>query len=186
MREELDKKLVEKYPEIFRNRHGDMRTTAMCWGFECGDGWYNIIDTLCGLLSSEYRYAKERYEDLIEWKNDKGHKPWSKDPITDEEIAAAKQKMEEERERLPVATQVKEKFGTLRFYVDKGDDRCYNLISFAESMSGRTCETCGKPGTWYPLGWNQTLCDEHADEAYGERASEYRNKTGEFADEQRF
>lgn len=183
MREELDKKLIEKYPEIFRNRYGDMQTTAMCWGFECGDGWYNIIDTLCGLLSSDYNYAKEHYNDLLRWKNDKGHKPWSKEPITDEEIAKAKQKMEEELERLPVATQVKEKFGGLRFYIDRGTDRHYNLISFAESMSYRICEECGKPGMNYPLGWYQTLCEEHAEKAYGERAANYRNKTGEFAEE---
>jgi hypothetical protein len=38
MREELDKKLVEKYPKIFAQRFDDMRTTAMCWGFDCDDG----------------------------------------------------------------------------------------------------------------------------------------------------
>ena len=184
MREELDKKLVEKYPEIFRDRYGDMRTTAMCWGFECGDGWYNIIDTLCDLLSSEYRYAKEHYDDLIEWKNATGIKPWSKKPITDEEIAEAKQKMEEEREKLPIAIQVKEKFGTLRFYVDESNDKCYNYITFAESMSAHICEECGNPGTWYGIGWHQTLCDKHADIAYGEQAAEYRNKTGKFAYEE--
>lgn len=24
-----------------------MHATAMCWGFDCGDGWYQIIDDLC-------------------------------------------------------------------------------------------------------------------------------------------
>lgn len=47
MKEELDKKLVEKYPKIFRDRYADMKTTCMCWGFECGEGWYQIIDELC-------------------------------------------------------------------------------------------------------------------------------------------
>ena len=42
MRKELDEKLCEKYPLIFKNRHADMTETAMCWGFECGDGWFNI------------------------------------------------------------------------------------------------------------------------------------------------
>ena len=34
MREDLDTNLVEKYPLIFANRHGDMKTTAMCWGLD--------------------------------------------------------------------------------------------------------------------------------------------------------
>ena len=59
MREELDLKLVEKYPLIFKNRYAPMTETAMCWGFSHGDGWYNIIDTLCGLLYSKYRQAQE-------------------------------------------------------------------------------------------------------------------------------
>lgn len=48
----LDKKLCEKYPKIFINRYADMRTTAMCWGFECDDGWYDLIDTMCFVIQS--------------------------------------------------------------------------------------------------------------------------------------
>ena len=33
MRQELDQLLCERYPKIFANRHADMKTTAMCWGF---------------------------------------------------------------------------------------------------------------------------------------------------------
>jgi len=62
MREELDKQLVEKYPLLYRDRHAPMTETAMCWGFCCGEGWYNIIDTLSALLCSEYNQAKERYQ----------------------------------------------------------------------------------------------------------------------------
>jgi hypothetical protein len=50
MKKELDEKLVEKYPEIFADRHGDKRETLMCWGFACGDGWYWLIDRLCSSL----------------------------------------------------------------------------------------------------------------------------------------
>jgi len=66
MKRELDEILCAKYPLIFKDRHENMQHTAMCWGFETGDGWYNIIDTLCGLLTSDYRSAKSRYEHLIE------------------------------------------------------------------------------------------------------------------------
>lgn len=52
MNNELDKSLVEKYPLIFRDRHADMKVTAMCWGFECDDGWYWLIDNLCESIQS--------------------------------------------------------------------------------------------------------------------------------------
>jgi len=45
--------------------------------------------------------------------------------------------------RQVVAKQVKEKFGTLRFYYSGGDDYIRGVVSMAESMSGRTCEACG-------------------------------------------
>lgn len=127
MRDELDKKLCEKYPKIFADRYESMTKTAMCWGFECGDGWYNIIDRLCANI-----------QHYIDWKNKK------------EEVVPQ-----------VVATQVKEKFGSLRFYYDGGDEYIRGLTSMAESMSGVTCETCGKPGKFRGTGWYYTACDEH-------------------------
>ena len=44
------------------------------------------------------------------------------------------------------ATQVKEKFGGLRFYYNGGDEFVDKLIREAEAESVRTCETCGEPG----------------------------------------
>lgn len=62
------------------------------------------------------------------------------------------------------AVQVKEKFGTLRFYVNHQDDYISGCIAMAESMSARTCELCGKPGKLYSRGWWVTRCLEHAKE----------------------
>ncbi len=56
-------------------------------------------------------------------------------------------------------TQIKEKFGGLRFYYDGGDDYIYGLASFAERMCDLTCEHCGSNvdiGT--TSGWITTLC----------------------------
>jgi hypothetical protein len=71
------------------------------------------------------------------------------------------------------AEQVKEKFGTLRFYhsvkfpedLPDSDARDWNeiirsLVSRAEMMSGYTCERCGEQGKIRPGGWIKTLCDE--------------------------
>lgn len=60
-----------------------------------------------------------------------------------------------------VAAQVKEKFGTLRFYYDGGDDYISGVVALAESMSGQLCEDCGKPGSTGGKGWISTLCHEH-------------------------
>lgn len=53
MSPELDEALCAKYPLIFAERHGNPATTAMCWGFEIDDGWFTLIDVLCGELQRE-------------------------------------------------------------------------------------------------------------------------------------
>ena len=40
--------------------------------------------------------------------------------------------------------QIKEKFGTLRFYTDGGNEHTNTVISFVEYISGFICETTGK------------------------------------------
>jgi len=170
MKKQLDEALCAKYPLVFKDRHADMRTTAMCWGLDCGDGWYNIIDVLCGLLTSDYRHAKTDYESI----KDKLGKPrWEFDKkiVTQENIDESKAKMEEEAAKVSVAVQVKEKFGGLRFYVHGASNKHWDYISFAESMSYRTCEECGAAGKTYTDGWHRTLCDIHA--AMDGRTEEY-------------
>jgi hypothetical protein len=176
MKRELDEALCARYPLIFKDRNADMRTTAMCWGLECGDGWYNIIDVLCGLLTSDYRQAQSRYE-FIKDKVDQPQWEGSKKIITQEQIDEAKAKLDEETLKVPVAVQVKEKFGGLRFYVQAATKEHYNYISFAESMSYRTCESCGAEGKTYTDGWHRTLCDIHA--AMDGRDQEYEYEENE-------
>jgi hypothetical protein len=91
-----------------------------------------------------------------------------KDMINQEYKAKRKQELidnplREIPELVPQVTldQVKEKFGTLRFYYTGGDDYISGLVSMAESMSGVTCEICGKPGTSTSGGWIKTACVEH-------------------------
>ena len=177
MKRELDAQLCEKYPLIFKDRNADMRTTAMCWGLECGDGWYNIIDILCGKLCSEWLSAKSRYDFIKDRVGEKMYGNASGDTITQGEIDFRKQIMEEEASKVPVAVQVKEKFGGLRFYVQAATDKHYNFISFAESMSYRTCEECGAPGKTYTDGWHRTMCDIHA--AMAGRTEEYEYEENE-------
>lgn len=58
-------------------------------------------------------------------------------------------------------TQVKEKFGGLRFYVSGANDQVYDLIEQAEAVSLKICEECGTgvTVTTKPVnGWILTLC----------------------------
>lgn len=70
--------------------------------------------------------------------------------------------------------QIKEKFGTLRFYYtwlgadnvsEKDNDLVFRIIDryvdAAETWSEMTCEECGAFGVTRPLGWRLTLCDKH-------------------------
>lgn len=60
-------------------------------------------------------------------------------------------------------TQIKEKFGGLRFYYCGGDDEFDQLVQQAEDLAYKTCETCGEPGRMRGRYWLQTLCDKHAE-----------------------
>jgi hypothetical protein len=137
MKKELDEALCAKYPNIFVNRHGDMKETLMCWGFECGDGWYQVLDSLCANIQHHIDWQNKNFE--------KGFTQYKQVPQV-------------------VAVQVKEKFGGLRFYYDGGDDIIDGMVRMAESWAANTCEECGAPGTVRHGGWIRTLCDKHESE----------------------
>lgn len=170
MREELDAQLVKDHPILFASRFADMRTTAMCWGFECGDGWYDLLkeaadklEPLCraeyekiaGLEKSWYRYVRRAmgamarftpvftilykivnvilpnvYNSPLYW--------YGGPPCR--------------------ASQVKEKFGTLRFYMTAQTPEMDAIIDEADRKSATTCEECGKPGKVIGGGWLYCRC----------------------------
>ena len=116
MEKEHSEYLVTNFPNLYKDYGGDMRETCMAWGFECGDGWFDLL--------------KELSEQL--------------EPLG------------------VVAAQVKEKFGSLRFYT-QGEpvevaDKVDALIEVAEERSSRTCETCGEPGECNDSGWLSVRC----------------------------
>ena len=47
MKKELYALLCSRYPLIFADRHAPMTQSCMYWGFSCGDGWFDLIATLC-------------------------------------------------------------------------------------------------------------------------------------------
>jgi hypothetical protein len=159
MKPELQKKLYDKHPLIFADKDLPMDRTCMCWGIECGDGWYDILDALCDELENIH----QNYGLITK------------------------------------ATQVKEKFGTLRFYTrchyddemveEREDGQFYQVayrnegkcvpyeqsrkmeegpdciargaINMAERMSAITCEICGSShAKLRGGGWLVTWCDK--------------------------
>jgi hypothetical protein len=119
------------------NRDKSMMETCMCWGFECGDGWFTILDQLMSNIQHHIDWTNKNFE--------KGYKQYKQVPQV-------------------TLDQVKEKFGTLRFYYYGGDDYCRGAESMAASMTARTCEDCGNPGKLLTQGWHRTLCETHAKE----------------------
>ena len=176
MKQELDSLLCEKYPKIFKDRYADMQTTAMCWGFEHGSGWFNIIDLLCGQIQGHIDWRrKQRARDLVFNRALKRALAGDKDSlikyfsyegkVSDYTTKSVENAIKEgtyrdvpEKIYQVVAVQVKEKFGTLRFYYNGGDEYIHGLAAMAEAMSARTCESCGAPAKSSGGGWITTMC----------------------------
>jgi hypothetical protein len=120
----------------------------MCWGIDCGDGWHWLIDNLCDAIQ---RYCDSR-NDGVRIRNKvraKGEEEYLKGTDPEEEWQVE-------------ATQVKEKFGGLRFYICAGDDEIFGMITLAEHMSYKICEYCGtiKNVKVRSDGWVRTLCNK--------------------------
>lgn len=186
MSPELDKYLCEKYPKILSERNKSPAESCMYWGFECGDGWFFIIDTLCYRIQRHIdnpSYIKKtglhkllynlgNLWNVTVWNNivyslfkkmpyDKYKKYSDRWQFKD----ALYEKPPEGHVPQVVFAQVKEKFSGLRIYASGGDAYTDALISFAEDLSMNTCEVCGKTDETVGRnqnGWLRTTCCEHA------------------------
>lgn len=57
-------------------------------------------------------------------------------------------------------TQIKEKYGGLRWYDNGNTKEGYNIINKYESLSRRTCICCGKPAKYITFGWISPFCED--------------------------
>jgi hypothetical protein len=199
MKQELDKLLCEKYPKMMVNRNKNMQETCMCWGFECGDGWFNILDQLMGNIQHHIDWKEKQHNWAVKYnemaqagKNGNAElfadlvaKEYADKPTIGAEYIKGrceemiKNPLRDVPDLIPQVTldQVKEKFGTLRFYYSGGDDYISGLVSMAESMTGVTCEECGNPGTSRGGGWIHTYCGACEEKREADRA-EYAKQNG--------
>jgi hypothetical protein len=176
MKTELEKILVEKYPTLFKNYHGDPKVTCMSFGIETNDGWYSLLDHLFGYLTN-----------LMETKLVVNYTNEYRDKHKDKKDFYTNYHSYKFLPPQIILDQVKEKFGTLRVYyhtylvnevpadvwgvlnledyykkLDRYNDKIDFAISYAEYQSSVTCEVTGKEGKLYAKGWHQTLCEEEA------------------------
>jgi hypothetical protein len=177
MNKEFTMKLVERFPILYQDYYSSPRESCFCFGFDHGDGWFPIIWQLSLAIEDELGYTwfqkkrfllkrqlsrrwnniiyklspptrgpsripKNRVERFIYGKWGLGFKRFVWFPNTGHRVE-----------------QVKEKFGTLRYYC-AGNDRIFAFIHMAEQLSKITCEDCGKPGKLRRTAWLITLCDE--------------------------
>lgn len=137
MNKENTEKLYKKYPEFFKYKD-DMKQSLMCFGFACNDGWFKLIDKLCHDIKKWFitEYDGQDYNGKIY------------------------------RHVIPsyfYIQQVKEKYGSLRFYISPAPEKVHDMIRVAELKSYYICEECGKEGKEFyrdKLPWIRTLCDE--------------------------
>jgi hypothetical protein len=179
--EEMQKYFPTVFPEMFKGKYGGIAT---------GKGWFNILVQLCQNIQHHIDWRKAsrlqamKYNEMAaqckvgnfdmfeeEYKSILNHE--FKEQRLQEIIDGDYRLVSDEISQV-IVEQVKEKFGTLRFYYQGGDDYIDGLVAMAESMSGVTCEECGNPGESHSGGWIRTLCQpcEEARELARKRADE--------------
>jgi hypothetical protein len=137
MKESHEKALFHRFS--FFRKERPITESLMAFGFECEDGWFDIVWNLSEKIAEEL--------DRIKSEMSKKDKTISLLQIG-EEIGFE-------------VVQVKEKFGTLRFYTNYSNDAIEGFIREAEQQSAKVCEICGAPATLAERsGWYKTLCYE--------------------------
>lgn len=210
MNSELTERLVKRFPVLYQDYHSPMTQTCMCWGFDHGDGWFEIIWQLSLAIEEELGYSWLQKRWFLAKKG--FFRRWNRvvyklSPVQDDKRKQEGSGTKEDPYRWVVVekaprdclarlawrvfpplrfddyrswpaklqrlgfkafvrwphtglavVQVKEKFGTLRFYCG-GTEAIDKYVRLAERLSSVTCEDCGKLGKANDSGWIRTQCD---------------------------
>ena len=60
MNREKAQQLTTTYPMLFRKYNGEMRRLDETFGFECGSGWYDLINQLCIEISEVVQSSEKQ------------------------------------------------------------------------------------------------------------------------------
>lgn len=176
----LQNDLVKRYAEFFawvEELPKEHPIIPIQFGIECEDAWYTILDNLMQEIQDHLHHVnnekvykskfwrqwfrntssfgpkfmrKNRFTIWLE------HKIWK---LTKDKLKSVKR--EELYGKIPFnVTQIKDKYGGLRFYYDGGDENIDAMVSLTESLSYRTCEFCGTTRNVEQTdkGWIYTVC----------------------------
>jgi len=158
MKKQLQEKLFNKYPKIFRQKDLPMTQTAMCWGFECNDGWHDLIDILCSLLSWDIEHNKYPEIEASQVKEKLGTLRFYASGIYKEERSSFKIRIKEHIYNWLSYLMRKLCKERIREIEERGVQE--GMIRFAEYLSGFICEKCGSnSNVTQTTGWITTLCD---------------------------
>jgi len=58
--------LIKKYPKLFVDTNKPPTQSAMCFGMECGDGWYDLIDETCLKIQKVLKGRELRFTQVKE------------------------------------------------------------------------------------------------------------------------
>lgn len=194
MKKELDEQLCKDFPHLYGDRSKSMRETCMSWGFDVSDGWFKpIYDLSLKLEALIVKYIEDNKGELYCrycTRKEKEHTKFytfTSDGKTTISLGSEEGLSKEDvfscdgfEANYPRASQVKEKFGGLRFYMTASSNEMEELIGQAEKACAALCEDCGKPGEECTDGWVRTLCpacvdryNHGFDDGYGFRVRQY-------------
>jgi len=134
MTPELQQKLYEKYPIIFREKDLPVSKSCMRFGLCIGDGWYTLVDNFCNTLEALKELGWQTI--ALQVKQKMGTFTFY---FTAEAIEGKIQKV------------------SFKEFVDI----VYNILCGYVKLSSSTCEMCGCPGkpTTSISGWRSVKCE---------------------------
>jgi len=134
MKQELELKLVKKYPKILRDYKGDPMQTCMAWGVDTEEGWFDLLDKCMEKL--------QYFCDLC-----------TRNGSSIQVVAT------QIKEKMSTLSFYYSGEGGTKIEWNIIDD----IISEAEHRSSSICEVSGEHGvTCSKGGWLKTLCYEEA------------------------
>ena len=143
MREDLKKRLVEDFPDLYHLTSGNI-------SISCDDGWEPLL-----------RRLSERITRIVQSLPLEAPTSVDKSPVSMGTSLKAGQYTGLAAKDF-CASVVQEKFGELRFFMRESTREIQQVIQDAKAESSTTCEVCGRPGELRTHTWDFAACDEHS------------------------
>ncbi len=186
---DFEQYLFKKYPQLFyTGEDGELLPQMKRCCNDCPKGWEILVDYLFGAIDNyakntshfvknpnkKFMYFMSKLWDKVRQRIDRCCNTYrSPNNILYKKVKKLTTKITfffyEQQLYVPAkpivvkVAQYKEKYGSLRIYIDGGDGEIEGMIRFAEYLSQKTCQNTGKPGSMVQKGsWWATLSPKEA------------------------